>query len=390
MHPRYQPTPEDKFSFGLWTVGWQGRDPFGEATRAALDPVETVQRLAELGAYGVTFHDDDLIPFGASDTEREAHIKRFRQALDATGLIVPMATTNLFTHPVFKDGGFTSNDRDVRRFALRKTIRNIDLAAELGAQTYVAWGGREGAESGAAKDVRVALDRMKEAFDLLGEYVTEQGYDLRFALEPKPNEPRGDILLPTVGHALAFIERLERPDLYGVNPEVGHEQMAGLNFPHSIAQALWAGKLFHIDLNGQTGIKYDQDLRFGAGDVRSAFWLVDLLESAGYAGPRHFDFKPPRTEDYDGVWASAEGCMRNYLILRERTAAFRDDPEVHEALLTARLDQLATPTAADGLAALLADRTAYEEFDVTEAAERGMAFERLDQLAMDHLLGVRG
>ena len=259
-----------------------------------------MQRLAELGAYGVTFHDDDLIPFGASDTERESHIKRFRQALDATGMNVPMATTNLFTHPVFKDGAFTANDRDVRRYALRKTMRNIDLAAELGAQTYVAWGGREGAESGGAKDVRAALDRMKEAFDLLGEYVTEQGYDLRFAIEPKPNEPRGDILLPTVGHALAFIERLERPELYGVNPEVGHEQMAGLNFPHGIAQALWAGKLFHIDLNGQSGIKYDQDLRFGAGDLRAAFWLVDLLETAGYAGPRHFDFKPPRTEDFDG------------------------------------------------------------------------------------------
>ncbi|MGV9560652.1 xylose isomerase [Streptomyces sp. NPDC003401] len=386
----YQPTPDDKFTFGLWTVGWQGRDPFGDATRRALDPVETVQRLAELGAHGVTFHDDDLIPFGSSDSEREEHIKRFRQALDSTGMKVPMATTNLFTHPVFKDGAFTANDRDVRRYALRKTIRNIDLAAELGAKTYVAWGGREGAESGAAKDVRVALDRMKEAFDLLGEYVVEQGYDLRFAIEPKPNEPRGDILLPTVGHALAFIERLERPELYGVNPEVGHEQMAGLNFPHGIAQALWAGKLFHIDLNGQSGIKYDQDLRFGAGDLRSAFWLVDLLESAGYEGPKHFDFKPPRTEDLDGVWASAAGCMRNYLILKERATAFRADPEVQQALRDSRLDQLAQATAADGLQALLADRSAFEDFDADAVAARGMAFERLDQLAMDHLLGARG
>ncbi|WP_062646292.1 xylose isomerase [Streptomyces maremycinicus] len=386
----YQPTPDDRFTFGLWTVGWQGRDPFGDATRRALDPVESVQRLAELGAYGVTFHDDDLIPFGSSESEREEHIKRFRQALDTTGLTVPMATTNLFTHPVFKDGAFTANDRDVRRYALRKTIRNIDLAVELGAKTYVAWGGREGAESGAAKDVRVALDRMKEAFDLLGEYVTSQGYDLKFAIEPKPNEPRGDILLPTVGHALAFIERLERPELYGVNPEVGHEQMAGLNFPHGIAQALWAGKLFHIDLNGQSGIKYDQDLRFGAGDLRSAFWLVDLLESAGYAGPKHFDFKPPRTEDLDGVWASAAGCMRNYLILKERALAFRDDPEVQEALRASRLDELAQATAADGLESLLADRTAFEEFDPESAAARGMAFEHLDQLAMDHLLGARG
>ncbi|MET8557053.1 xylose isomerase [Streptomyces sp. NPDC004959] len=385
----YQPTPEDKFSFGLWTVGWQGRDPFGDATRPALDPVESVRRLAELGAYGVTFHDDDLIPFGSSEAERERIVKRFREALDTHGLVVPMATTNLFTHPVFKDGGFTSNDRDVRRYALRKVIRNIDLAAELGAETYVAWGGREGSESGGAKDVRLALDRMKEAFDLLGEYVTEQGYDLRFAIEPKPNEPRGDILLPTVGHALAFIERLERPELYGVNPEVGHEQMAGLNFAHGIAQALWSGKLFHLDLNGQNGTKYDQDLRFGAGDLRNAFWLVDLLETAGYEGPRHFDFKPPRTEDFDGVWASAAGCMRNYLILKERAAAFRADPRVREALKTARLDQLALPTAEDGLASLLGDKSAYEDFDVEAAAERGMAFEALDQLATDHLLGVQ-
>ncbi len=387
---KYQPTPDDKFSFGLWTVGWLGRDPFGEATRTPLDPVEAVGRLSELGAYGITFHDDDLIPFGTSQAEREAHVKRFRQALESTGMTVPMATTNLFSHPVFKDGAFTANDRDVRRYALRKTMRNIDLAAELGARTYVAWGGREGAESGAAKDVRAALDRMKEAFDFLAQYVTEQGYGLRFAIEPKPNEPRGDILLPTVGHALAFIDRLERPELFGVNPEVGHEQMAGLNFPHGIAQAMWSGKLIHLDLNGQSGIKYDQDLRFGAGDLRSAFWTVDLLESGGYEGPRHFDFKPPRTEDYDGVWASAAGCMRNYLILRERAAAFRADPAVQEALRASRLDQLARPTLGEGEtpAQLLADTASFEEFDVEAAAERGMAFERLDQLAMDHLLGV--
>ncbi|KJS61667.1 xylose isomerase [Streptomyces rubellomurinus] len=383
------PTPAHKFTFGLWTVGWQGRDPFGDATRPALDPVETVQRLAELGAYGVTFHDDDLIPFGAGDATREEAVKRFRAALDAAGLKVPMATTNLFTHPVFKDGAFTANDRDVRRYALRKTIRNIDLAAELGASVYVAWGGREGAESGAAKDVRTALDRLKEAFDLLGEYVEQQGYDLRFAIEPKPNEPRGDILLPTVGHALAFINALERPERVGLNPEVGHEQMAGLNFPHGIAQALWHDKLFHIDLNGQSGIKYDQDLRFGAGDLRQAFWLVDLLESAGYEGPRHFDFKPPRTEDFDGVWASAAGCMRNYLLLAERSRAFRADPEVRAALAASRLPELALPTAGDGLAGLLADRSAFEEFDVDAAAGRGMAFEQLDQLALEHLLGAR-
>ncbi|WP_327309007.1 xylose isomerase [Streptomyces sp. NBC_01298] len=383
------PTPAHRFTFGLWTVGWQGRDPFGDATRPALDPVESVERLAGLGAYGVTFHDDDLIPFGAGEAAREQAVKRFRTALDRAGLKVPMATTNLFTHPVFKDGAFTANDRDVRRYALRKTIRNIDLAVELGASVYVAWGGREGAESGAAKDVRSALDRLKEAFDLLGEYVENQGYDLRFAIEPKPNEPRGDILLPTIGHALAFINELERPERVGLNPEVGHEQMAGLNFPHGIAQALWHDKLFHIDLNGQTGIKYDQDLRFGAGDLRQAFWLVDLLESAGYDGPRHFDFKPPRTEDSAGVWASAAGCMRNYLILAERARAFRSDPEVRAALAASRLPELALPTAADGLAGLLADPSAFDAFDVDAAARRGMAFEQLDQLALEHLLGAR-
>ncbi|MDF0374576.1 MULTISPECIES: xylose isomerase [Streptomyces] len=389
MTDRFTPTPADRFTFGLWTVGWRGNDPFGDATRPVLDPVESVERLAELGAHGVTFHDDDLIPFGSDEKERARLVGRFKDALERTGMKVPMATTNLFTHPVFKDGGFTSNDRDVRRFALRKVIRNIDLAAELGARTYVAWGGREGAESGGAKDVRLALDRMKEAFDLLGDYVTEQGYDLRFAIEPKPNEPRGDILLPTIGHALAFIERLERPEMVGVNPETGHEQMAGLNFPHGIAQALWAGKLFHIDLNGQSGIKYDQDFRFGAGDLRQAFWLVDLLETAGYDGSLHFDFKPVRTDGIDGVWESAKNCMRNYLILKERAAAFRADPAVQEALTASRLHELARPTADDGLKALLADTSAYENFDATAAAERSMAFEALDQLAMEHLLGVR-
>ncbi|ATL70007.1 xylose isomerase [Nocardia terpenica] len=388
MPDRYTPTPADKFTFGLWTVGWVGRDPFGDPTRPPLDPVEAVERLAELGAHGVSLHDDDLIPFGATDTERARLIARFRDALARTGLAVPMATTNLFTHPVFKDGAFTANDRDVRRFALRKTIRNIDLAAELGARTYVAWGGREGAETGAAKDVRLALDRLREAFDLLTEYVVRQGYELRFAIEPKPNEPRGDILLPTVGHALAFIAELERPDLVGLNPEVGHEQMAGLNVPHGIAQALWAGKLFHIDLNGQAGIKYDQDFRFGAGDLRQAFWLVDLLEREGYDGPRHFDFKPLRTDGIDGVWESARNCMRNYLILKERAAAFRADPEVQRALRDSRLPELAEPTASDGLSGLLADPTAYEKFDADAAGQRSMAYERLDQLALEHLLGA--
>ncbi|HEX4725265.1 MAG TPA: xylose isomerase [Pseudonocardiaceae bacterium] len=386
-----EPTPEDRFTFGLWTVGWRAADPFGDPTRAALDPVETVHRLAELGAWGVTFHDDDLIPFGSDDTARERQIQRFRAALDETGLVTPMATTNLFTHPVFRDGAFTSNDRAVRRFALRKVLRNIDLAASLGARTYVMWGGREGSESDAAKDVRAALDRYREAVDTLAGYVVDQGYPMRFALEPKPNEPRGDILLPTVGHALAFISTLEHHEMVGVNPEVGHEQMAGLNFVHAISQALWQGKLFHIDLNGQRGPKFDQDLVFGHGDVLNAFFLVDLLENGGYEGPRHFDYKPARTEDVTGVWASAAANMRTYLLLRERARAFRSDPRVIEAMAAARLNELAMPTLSDGesVTDLLADRTAFEDFDPDKAAERGYGFVALNQLALEHLMGAR-
>jgi xylose isomerase len=386
-----EPTRDDHFSFGLWTVGWQARDPFGDPTRAALDPVESVHRLSDLGAWGVSFHDDDVVPFGSSDADRDAHLKRFRTALDETGIVVPMVTTNLFTHPVFKDGGFTSNDRSVRRFALRKVMRNLDLAAELGASTYVFWGGREGTETDAAKDIRVALDRYREGIDLLASYVKERGYGLRFALEPKPNEPRGDILLPTIGHALAFISTLDNHEMVGVNPEVGHEQMAGLNFVHGIAQALWQGKLFHIDLNGQHGPKFDQDLTFGHGDLISAFFLVDLLETAGYPGPRHFDYKPLRTEDIDGVWASAAANMRTYLLLRERAAAFRADPEVQAAMLAARQDQLALPTLAAGETYndLLADRSAFEDFDADAVAARGYAFTQIDQLAVEHLLGAR-
>jgi xylose isomerase len=382
----YTPTREDRFSFGLWTVGWQGVDVFGGAVRPPLDPAEAVHRLSDLGAYGITFHDNDVFPFGSSAAEKEAHLKPLRAALADTGLVVPMITTNLFSHPVFRDGGFTNNDRDVRRFALRKTAENIDLAAELGATTFVAWGGREGAESGAAKDIRAALDRYKEAFDLLGQYAVDQGYDIRFAIEPKPNEPRGDILLPTIGHALAFINELEHSEQVGLNPEVGHEEMAGLNYASGIAQALWHGKLFHIDLNGQHGPRFDQDLRFGAGNARGAFWTVDIVESGGYDGPRHFDFKPPRTEDMEGVWASAAGCMRNYLVLRAKARAFRADPEVQAALHAARVDELSTPTLAAG--ETLAD-VRRESFDPEAAAERGMHFEHLDQLALDHLYGIR-
>lgn len=392
------PTRHDKFSFGLWTVGYNGTDPFGGPTRAHLDTVEAVEKLAGLGAYGLTFHDDDLYPFGSTDAARQKEIDRLKQALSDTGLIVPMITTNLFSAPVFKDGGFTSNDRAVRRFALRKVLRNIDLAAELGAKTFVMWGGREGAEYDAAKDIRAALERYREAVNLLGEYVTDKGYDIRFAIEPKPNEPRGDILLPTVGHALAFIETLERPELAGVNPEVGHEQMAGLNFTSGVAQALYQGKLFHIDLNGQRGVKYDQDLVFGHGDLQNAFSLVDLLENGGtgggpsYSGPRHFDYKPSRTEDAIGVWESAAANMRTYLLLKERTVAFRADPEVQEALAASRVAELSVTTLAPGESYenLLADRASFEDFDADAYFNgKGFGFVRLQQLAVEHMLGAR-
>jgi xylose isomerase len=385
------PSPQDKFSFGLWTVGWPAADPFGSATRAPIDPVDSVHRLAELGAWGVSFHDDDLIPFGTETGERDRLIARFKAALEETGLVVPMVTTNLFSHPVFKDGGFTSNDRAVRRFALRKVMRNLDLAAELGAQTYVFWGGREGAEYHAAKDIAAALERYREGLDFLADYVIDQGYSLRFAVEPKPNEPRGDILLPTVGHALAFISTLEHHEMVGVNPEVGHEQMSNLNFAHAVAQALWHEKLFHIDLNGQFSAKFDQDLVFGHGNLIEAFALVDLLEAHGYDGPRHFDYKPSRTEDLDGVWASAAANMRMYLLLKERAAAFRADPEVQEALAESRVAELREPTlnAGETAADLLADRSAFEDFDPDATGARGYGFVRLNQLALDHLLGAR-
>jgi xylose isomerase len=379
------PTPADKFTFGLWTVGWQARDPFGDATRAALDPIRTVSELAKRGAYGVTFHDDDLIPFGSSTSDRAAHIARFKKALDENGMKVPMATTNLFSHPVFKDGAFTSNNRDIRRYAIRKVMTNIELAVELGAHTYVCWGGREGAETDIGKDPVVALERMREAFNILGQFVIDKGYDIKFAMEPKPNEPRGDIFLPTIGHALAFINSLDHPELVGLNPEVGHEQMAGLNFVHGIGQALFHKKLFHIDLNGQHGPKYDQDLVFGHGDLKSAFFLVDLLERYNYEGPKHFDYKPMRTESDDGVWASATANMRTYIILQERARAFRADPRTAAALEKSGVNELLQPTLAKGEGW---KEIAGESFDVEAAGKRGYHYEELDQLALEYLIGV--
>jgi xylose isomerase len=392
-----QPTHDDKFSFGLWTVGWQARDLFGEATRPVLAAVTAVHKLAELGAYGVTFHDDDLIPPGSSAAERRRILGEFRAALAETGMVVPMVTTNLFHDAVFKDGGFTSNDRTVRRYAVRKVMRNIDLAAELGAQTYVFWGGREGSEVDFAKDIRSALDRYREAMDTLASYVIDRGYPMRFAIEPKPNEPRGDILLPSIGHALAFIHELEHADMVGINPETGHEQMASLNYTHGIAQALWAGKLFHIDLNGQKGPRYDQDFVFGYGDLLQAFSTVDLLENGApgggpvYDGPRHFDYKPLRTESIEGVWESALANMELYLSLREKARAFRADPEVREALTAARVAELAQPTLGEGEthSELLADRSAFEDYDIDRARAQGYGFARVQRRAIEHLLGVR-
>jgi xylose isomerase len=391
------PTREDKFSFGLWTVGWQARDLFGEATRPVLAGVEAVHKLAELGAYGITFHDDDLIPPGSSSTERDKIITEFKAALAETGLVVPMATTNLFGDPVFKDGGFTSNDRSVRRYALRKTMQNIDLAAELGAEIYVFWGGREGSEVDFAKDVRAALDRYREGIDLLAQYVIDKGYGMRFAIEPKPNEPRGDILLPSIGHALAFISQLEHHDMVGINPEVGHEQMASLNYTHGIAQALWQNKLFHIDLNGQKGPRYDQDLVFGYGDLLQAFSTVDLLENGApgggptYTGDRHFDYKPLRTESMEGVWESALANMELYLTLRDRSNAFRADPRVQEALEAGGVAGLNNPTLEPGedYVKLLADTSAFEDYDLESARNHGYGFARIQRYAIEHLLGVR-
>jgi len=391
------PTKADHFSFGLWTINWTGGDQFGASTRKPFDPVYVLEKLAEYGAWGITFHDDDLVPFGTPDAEREAIIARFEKALADTGIVCEMVTTNTFSHPLFKDGGFTANDRRARRFGLHKVLRNVDLAARLGATTFVMWGGREGAEYDSAKDYFAALDRYAEGIDTVASYIKSNRYDLRIALEPKPNEPRGDILLPTVGHALAFIDRLENKDIIGLNPEVGHEQMAVLNYTVALAQALWSGKLFHIDLNGQKSVKYDQDLCFGHGDLFSAFGTVDLLENGfpnggpTYTGPRHFDYKPSRTESEEQVWDTVKANMATYLMLKERAVAFRADPEVQDAMKAAKIDELAVPTLAKGetIEAFLADRSAFEDADVDALGARDAGYVRLNQLALEHLCGAR-
>jgi xylose isomerase len=390
IRDQFTPRKEDRFTFGLWTVGNRGRDPFGEAVRPALAPTHIVKKLSELGAYGVNLHDNDLVPFDATLAEREKTVREFKNALDSHGMKVPMATVNLFYHPIFRDGAFTSNDARVRAFAIQKTMRAIDLGVELGANIFVLWGGREGIEVDASKCALEALKHYREGINFLTEYVLDQKYDMKFALEAKPNEPRGDIYLPTTGHMLAFIETLAHPEIVGVNPEVAHEHMSGLNFYHGIAQSIDAGKLFHIDLNDQKPGRYDQDLRFASESIKPMFFLVQLLEESGYSGSRHFDAHAYRSEDEEGVWAFALGCMRSYNILKEKAKQFAADPEIQ-----ALLKEITTAGGADSFelgpySRQSADKLKNAEFDVQSIAAQGRHYERLDQLVNELILGVRG
>jgi xylose isomerase len=384
---KYQPSPEHKFTFGLWTVGNRGRDPFGDAVRPPLPPLEAVRLLSEIGAYGTCLHDNDLVPLDATPSERDQIVREFKKACETSGLKVPMATVNLFYDAVFRDGAFTANDPQVRFYALQKTMRAMDLGAELGAKIFVLWGGREGAETDACRRPDEAIKRLRDALNYLCEYSQDQGYDYKFALEAKPNEPRADIYMPTTGAYLGFIATLEHPEMVGVNPEVAHEHMAGLNMTHSVAQAWEAGKLFHIDLNDQVPGRYDQDLRFGSANPRSAFWLVKFLEDVGYQGPRAFDAHAYRTEDYEGVKEFARGCMRTYLILKDKAASWNADPEIKSLLAEiAALNEKAPRIEyqRDNAASLL-----QQNFDRSALASKGLQYERLDQLTMDILLGVR-
>lgn len=386
MTDKYTPHPEHRFSFGLWTVGNRGRDPFGAEVRPMLSPVEIVRLLAEVGAWGVNFHDNDLVPIDATPQERDRIVREFRQACEDHGIVVPMATVNLFFDPVFRDGAFTSNDARVRAYALQKTMRAIDLGAELGAKIFVLWGGREGTETDGCRRPDEAIKRLRDAVNFLCEYSLDQGYDYKFALEAKPNEPRADIYFPTTGAYLAFIETLDHPEMVGVNPEVAHETMAGLNFMHAVAQAWEAGKLFHIDLNDQLPGRYDQDFRFGSANPKAAFWLVKFLEDVGYAGPRHFDAHAYRTEDYEGVKDFARGCMRTYLILKEKAERWNADPEIQALLAEIKETdgEAFGKFSKESAAALLA-----RQFDRAALASKGLKYERLDQLTMEILLGVR-
>jgi xylose isomerase len=389
MADTYTPKPEHKFTFGLWTVGSIGRDPFGGPVREALSPVELVHLLAEVGAYGVNFHDNDLVPIDAAPAERDRIVKDFKHALQETGLVVPMATTNLFSDPAFKDGAFTSNDPRVRAYALQKTMHAMDLGAEFGAKVYVFWGGREGTESDATKNPVDGLKRFREALDFLCEYNLSQGYGYRLALEAKPNEPRGDIYLPTTGAMLGFIATLQHPEMVGVNPEFAHEQMAGLNFLHAVAQAWDAGKLFHIDLNDQNYARFDQDWRFGMQSLKQAFFLVKFLEDVGYAGSRHFDAHAFRSEDYAGVRDFARGCMRTYLIFKEKAARFNADPEIQALLAEVNAADAALAPFQGKFSPEKAQALKAHAFDRPALGARGLKYERLDQLTIDLLLGVR-
>ncbi len=385
----YTPKPEHKFTFGLWTVGNTGRDPFGGPVREQKTPAELVRLLGEVGAYGVNFHDNDLIPIDATPAEEQQIKKAFRQALADTGLKVPMATTNLFGDPVFKDGAFTSNNPKVRAYALQKTMRAMDLGVEFGAQVYVFWGGREGIETDASKSAVEAIKRNREAMNFLCEYALDQKYDLKFALEAKPNEPRADMYNPTTGHMLAFIGTLDHPEMVGVNPEVAHEHMSGLNFMHGVAQAWEAGKLFHIDLNDQYPGRYDQDLRFGSRDLKAAFFLVKFLEDVGYKGSRHFDAHAYRTEDYEGVKDFARGCMRTYLILKEKAARWNADAEIQAILAEATADDASLASYFGAYTPEKAAALKAQAFDRTAISGRGLKYERLDQLTVDIITGVR-
>jgi len=384
----YQPRPEHKFSFGLWTVGNRGRDPFGDAVRSAIPPVDIVSMLAEVGAWGVNLHDNDLVPIDATPAERDRIVSEFKKACERNGIVVPMATVNLFYHPVFRDGAFTANDPQVRAYALQKTMRAMDLGAELGAKIFVLWGGREGTETDACRRADVAVQRLRQAVNYLCEYSMDRGYGFKFALEAKPNEPRGDIYMPTTGHYLALIATLDHPEMVGVNPEVAHEQMAGLNFMHGVAQAWDAGKLFHIDLNDQVPGRYDQDFRFGSANPKSAFWLVKFLEDVGYIGPRHFDAHAYRTEDCEGVKDFARGCMRTYLILKSKAERWKADPEI-----TAMVKELSAedqgPSKLNGFSKENAGALLKRVFDKDAMTSKRLQYERLDQLTMDLLLGVR-